>query len=183
MNLPTFKGVADEDIERFCFVSSEVWNAQNFNTDDVKRAQMGMVFEGRALDWFMAYLTQHIDPIVVQIKDASKQQFRKSKSYSQCMAELKYIKQEPNESVCEVDLQLKHTISEGGFIYDDKKHKEWFISMLLPHLRGPMNQQKIDSQAETLEVAMKLEVASKENYQIQNQLEAMYLDIQSLHRD
>lgn len=61
------------------------------------------------------------------------------------MRELKDIKYEPNESIWEVDQQLKCTISEGVFIYDDKQHKEWFISMLLPHMRGPINQQKINS--------------------------------------
>ena len=60
--------------------------------------------------------------------------------------------------------------------------------MLLPHLRSPMNQQKIDSQPEALEVAMKLEAAPQTDdqfgtLQIQNQLEAMHLEIQNLHKD
>ena len=52
---------------------------------------------------------------------------------------------------------MKCTIKDEGFSYDDKKHKEWFISMLLPHLCGPLNQQKINSEAKALEVSMKLE--------------------------
>ena len=44
MNLPTFKGVGDEDVDRFWFVSNVVWTAQNVNIDVVKRAQLAMEF-------------------------------------------------------------------------------------------------------------------------------------------
>jgi hypothetical protein len=38
-----------------------------------------------------------------------------------------------------------------------QQNKEWFITSLLPHIRVPLMQQKISSQAEALEIAMKLE--------------------------
>ena len=90
------------------------------------------------------------------------------------------IKQGSTKSVWEDDERLKRTINEGDFFYDDKKHKEWFISMLLTHLHGPMGQKKIDSKAKALEVSMKLEVAPKEYDQfrtlkIQIKLEAINL--------
>ena len=107
---------------------------------------MAMAFEGRTLDWFMGYIAQNIDPTVQQIKDALKQKFWKPKSYSKCVIELKYFKQGSKELVWEVDQRLKQTINDGGFVYDDRKHNEWFISMLFPHLCRPMGQQKIDSQ-------------------------------------
>ena len=37
--------------------------------------------------------------------------------------------------------------------------KEWFIAALLPHIRGPLMQQNIESQTEALELEMKLEVS------------------------
>ena len=37
------------------------------------------------------------------------------------------------------------------------QHKEWFIAVLLPHLRIPLLQQNITTQAEALEIVMKLE--------------------------
>ena len=180
MKLPTFKGVGYEDTYMFWFVADPLCTAKNVNIDDVKREQLDMVVEGRALDWFMGYLAQNVDPTIVQIKDDLKQKFRKKNSYSQCVIELKDIKQEPEESVWEAYQWMKQTISEGGFVYDDKKQKEWFISMLLPHLCGPMSQQKIDSQAKTLEVSMTLEVAPRVDdqfkmLQIQSQLEVMHL--------
>ena len=39
------------------------------------------------------------------------------------------------------------------------QHKEWFIVVLLPHIRGPPMQQKIATQMEALELAMKLEAS------------------------
>ena len=56
MKLPTFKGVGDEDMERFWFVANAIWTTQNVNIDVVKRAQLDMAFESRALDWLMGYL-------------------------------------------------------------------------------------------------------------------------------
>ena len=39
----------------------------------------------------------------------------------------------------------------------DVQHKEWFIAALLLHIRIPLMHQNIVSQAEALELAMKLE--------------------------
>jgi len=36
-----------------------------------------------------------------------------------------------------------------------QQHKEWFRAALLPHIRFPLTQQKIETQAETLELAKK----------------------------
>ena len=56
MKLPTFKGVGDKDMDRFWFVAESVWIAQNVARDAVKRVQLSLAFEGRALDWFMGYV-------------------------------------------------------------------------------------------------------------------------------
>ena len=39
------------------------------------------------------------------------------------------------------------------------QHKEWFIAAMIPHIRVPSMQQKIVSQSEALELAMKLEAS------------------------
>ena len=38
LKLPTFKGVGDEDMDRFWFVADSVWTAKNVTNDTVKRA-------------------------------------------------------------------------------------------------------------------------------------------------
>ena len=60
--------------------------------------------------------------------------------------------------------------------------------MLLPHLHQPLIQENISTHAEVVEIAMKLEAslvptAQIGTHQIQIQLEAMHLEIQSLHKD
>ena len=77
---------------------------------------------------------------------------------------------------------MKREIREGGFKYDDRKHTKWFNAMLLPHLRMPMSHQTFESEEKVVEVAMKLEVAPREDMsvglqQIQEQLGAMHMEI------
>ena len=93
----------------------------------------------------MRYVTQKGTASIQDIKDALKQKFCKPKSYPQLVADVKDFKQGAFESVWEADQLLKKEIREGGFEYDDRQHTEWFIAMLLPHLRTPMNQQTFES--------------------------------------
>ena len=82
LKLPTFKGVGDDDMDRFWFVVDFVWTAKNVTNDMVKRAQLSLAFDERALDWYMRYISQNGNASIQDIKDALKQQFRKPKSYS-----------------------------------------------------------------------------------------------------
>jgi len=188
LKLPTFKGVGDEDMDRFWFVAESVWTAQNIVSDTVKRTQLSIAFEERALDWYMGYVGQNVNATIDEIKVALKQQFKKPKSYSQIINELKDIKQGPSKSVWEANQRLKKATKEGGFQYDERQHTEWFIAMLPPHLRVPMGQQSIDTQEKALEVAMKLDAAPRDDtqlgeQQIQGQLEAMHMEIQNLRKE
>ena len=89
-------------------------------SDTIKRVQLSLAFEDRALDWYMRYIAQKGNASIQDIKDALKQQFRKPKSYSQLVAEVKDFKQGASEWVWEVDQRLKKVIREGGFEYDDR---------------------------------------------------------------
>jgi hypothetical protein len=46
-----------------------------------------------------------------------------------------------------------------AFKIPNQQHREWFIAVLLPHIRGPLIQQKVMSQPEVMEIAMKLEAS------------------------
>ena len=115
------------------------------------------------LDWYMGYINQHANATIEEIKNALKQQFKKPKSYSQIVNDLKDIKQGPSKSIWEANQWLNKGIREGGFRYDDRKHMEWFIAMLLPHLCIPMGHQVIESQEKALEIAMKLEAMPRDD--------------------
>jgi len=41
----------------------------------------------------------------------------------------------------------------------DRQHCEWFMASLLPHLKVALSQQKITTQAEALEIKMRLHEA------------------------
>jgi hypothetical protein len=91
------------------------------------------------------------------IKTALIAEFKKPKSESQCITELKEIKQRVAELVWECDQRFKTLTSHLIFQIPDEQNKEWFIVSLLLHIRVPLMQQKIASQDEALEIAMKLE--------------------------
>ena len=68
------------------------------------------------------------------------------------------------------------------FDMSDVQHKEWFITTLVPNIKMPLMQQKIATQREALEIAMKLEASSiGENgvgmTQIQSQLENLTIQL------
>ena len=70
-------------------------------------------------------------------------EFKKPKSESQCITELKDIKQLPIESVWDFDQKFKALIDQVSFEFVLEQHKEWFIAALLPHIRVPRMQQKL----------------------------------------
>ena len=73
MKLPTFKGVGDKDMDRSWFFTESVWTEQNVANDAMKRAQLFLSFEGRALDWYMGYAAQHVNETIQEVKHALKQ--------------------------------------------------------------------------------------------------------------
>ena len=54
-------------------------------------------------------------------------------------------------------------LDQVSFTIGPTQHKEWFIAVLLPHIRTPLMQQKVADQQEALEIAMKLETAHVED--------------------
>ena len=50
-------------------------------------------------------------------------------------------------------------MAKVSFQMSNVQHKEWFIVVLLPHIRGPLMQQKIVMQMEALELVMNLEAS------------------------
>jgi hypothetical protein len=67
------------------------------------------------------------------------------------------IKKRVVEPVLEFDQRFNTLTGHLSFQIPDEQNKEWFIVVLLPNIRVPLMQQKIASQAEALEITMKLE--------------------------
>ena len=88
-----------------------------------------------------------------------KKEFKKPKLESQCITELKEIKQMPHELVLVFDQRFKTLLGQVNFAFPTQQHQEWFIATLLPHIHLPLMQQKVTSQSEALEIAMRLEAS------------------------
>jgi hypothetical protein len=80
-----------------------------------------------------------------EIKNALITDFKKPKLESQCITELKEIKQKVVEPVWEFDQRFKTLTGRLTFQIPNEQNKEWFIVALLPHIKFPLMQQKITS--------------------------------------
>ena len=65
---------------------------------------------------------------LVQVRTAMIKEFKKPKSESHCITELKDIKQLPTESVWDFDQKFKALIDQVIFEFAPEQHKEWFIA-------------------------------------------------------
>ena len=76
-------------------------------------------------------------------------------------------------------------IHEANMNMTNGQHSKWFVALLLPHLRSALSQQKITTQAEVLEIAMRLYETLMQDpnlgvQQIHVQLKNLCLEMQSL---
>jgi hypothetical protein len=65
-------------------------------------------------------------------------EFQKSKLDLWCSKELKEIKNLVNESVWDFDKRFKILMDQLKFQILDEQHREWFIVVLLLHVRCPL---------------------------------------------
>ena len=87
-------------------------------------------------------------------------EFSRPKSKMQSIVVFKEIAMQSGEMPWELDQRLKCTIREANMNLIDGKHREWFVALLLSHLRSALPQQKITTQAEALEISMRLHETS-----------------------
>ena len=82
---------------------------------------------------------------LVEVKDALTAEFKKAKSKSQCITELKEINQKSTEMVWEFNQKFKTLLDQVSIVIAPNQHQEWFIVALLPHIRLSLMQQKVAS--------------------------------------
>ena len=146
IKLPIFPGTSVDDLDHHFFLCEAVWNIKKVQNDDIKKAQLTTTFRDKALTWFMKFSTSTQQPKTIkEIKDELKKEFKKPKSESQCITELKEIKQMLHESVWDFDQRFKTLLGQVNFEFPLQQHQEWFIAALLPHIQLPLVQQKVTS--------------------------------------
>ena len=91
IKLPIFRGTGLEDLEQHWFLCEAVWNVKQVQNNDIKMAQLTTTFRDRALNWFMKYSNGQARTLA-QVRAALISEFKKPKSESHCITELKEIK-------------------------------------------------------------------------------------------
>ena len=116
MRLPTFKGDGSEDPDHHWFLYEAVWIIKNIIDEAVKRAQFSTTLRDCALSWYMKFVKGIAQPKpLIEIKTALSTEFKKPKSESQCITELKEIRHKLVEPVCEFDKRFKTLTSHLSF--------------------------------------------------------------------
>jgi hypothetical protein len=104
MRLPIFRGDGSEDPDQHCFLCEAVWNIKNFANKVVKRTQFSTTLRDRALSWYMKLVQGIAQPKPLnQIKNVLIAEFKKPKSESQCIIDMKEIKKKVSKPVWEFD--------------------------------------------------------------------------------
>ena len=88
IKLPIFKGTGSEDLEQFWFLCEAVWNAKNITDRDVRTTQIITSFWDQDLTQFMKFSSTQ-NPTLDESKAALTKEFKKPKSESQTITELK----------------------------------------------------------------------------------------------
>jgi hypothetical protein len=189
MRLPIFRGDGSKDPDQHWFLCEGVWNIKSITDEAIKRTQFSTTLRDRTLSWYMKLVQGLAQPKPLnEIKNVLIAEFKKPKSESQCIIELKDIKQTVEEPVWEFDQRFKTLTGCLTFQIPDEQNKEWFIAAVLPHIRVPLMQQKIASQPKYLEIAMKLEStsmgeSSSSISQIMSQLTSLSLQVEDMKKD
>ena len=108
------------------------------------------------LTQYIKYSEDNPNARVADIQATLNREFSRPKFEVLLIVGFKEITMLPGETPWELDQRLKCTIREANMNLTNGQHREWFVASLLPHLRSVLSQQKITTQAEALDIAMRL---------------------------
>ena len=90
MRLPIFRGDGSKDPDQHWFLCKVVWSINNVIYEVVKRAQFSTTLRDCALSWYMKFVLGIALPKPLkEINNALSEEFKKTKSKSRCITELK----------------------------------------------------------------------------------------------
>ena len=108
------------------------------------------------LTWCIKYSNENLNVGIADIQAMLNKEFSRPKSEAQSIIGFKEITMLLGENPWELDQRLKCTICEANMTLADGQHREWFVASLMPHLKNALSQQRLTTQAEALEVTMRL---------------------------
>jgi hypothetical protein len=99
---PLFHGMGKDDAKKNWFTCQAIWFVKRVIDEETKITQLDTNFSDRALTWYMKYkaiaLAGHARSLA-KIKHDMIREFQKLKSESQCIKEIKEIKQKEGEII------------------------------------------------------------------------------------
>jgi hypothetical protein len=121
MRLPIFRGDGSEDPDQHWFLCEVILNIKNVTDEAVKRTQFSTTLRDHTLSWYMK-LVQGLVQLkpLNEIKNVLIAEFKKPKSQSQCITELKEIKQKVAEPIWEFNHRFKTLIGRLTFQIPDE---------------------------------------------------------------
>lgn len=188
MNFPIFKGLGNDDLNRFWFIAKAIWTTQNIIDDHMNKTQLVTALQDCGKTWHIKYCTDNLMDSLADTQTTLNKEFNTPKCESQSVIRFKEIMMRHGETPWELDQRLKFQIREGNMNLTDGKHREWFVASLLPHLKVTLSQKMIGTQVEALEIMMRLhetpiQDASLGVQQIHTELQNLFLEFQSLKKN
>ena len=188
IKLPVFRGVGNEDPDQFWFVIRAVWEAQGVVDDNIKKEMLVNALQDHTLMWYIKHSNDNPNAGITNIQVALNSEFNRPKSETRLIIRFKEIAMLPGDTPWELDQRLKGMIREDNMTLIDGQHCAWFVESLTPHLRMTLSQKKLSSQAEALEIEMRLHETPIKDLglgvqQIHTQLQNLCLEMQSLKQD
>jgi len=121
MSLPTFRGDGSKDPDQYWFLCEVVWSIKQVTDEAFKRDLFSTTLRDHAMRWYMKIFQGVAHPKLLNIiKTALIAEFKKPKLESQCITEMKEIKQRVIEPVWEFDQRFKTLIGHLSFQIPDE---------------------------------------------------------------
>lgn len=100
--MPLFHGNGSEDLQQYWFLCEALWRVKQVVDSDMKATQVVTTFRDHTLNWLMKFSGGQIKTLN-EIQSALIIEFKKPNSESQCIIDLKEIKQLNSESTQDFD--------------------------------------------------------------------------------
>jgi hypothetical protein len=142
------------------FICAKIWEEKHITDEDTKLVQLVITLRDRALDRYMSLDTNSslgTARTLTNIKKLLINKFQKPSSEDQYMNEIIEIRQKPGEFVWETNHIFKRLKGKLKYLMTDMQHQHLFFHLLLPHLKYPLRQKKLQTQAKALQASLQLE--------------------------
>jgi hypothetical protein len=150
IRLPEFWGEASEDPEKNLFIYENILESKKITDEDTKITQLSITLRDHVLDEYMSLVVNNPPRVTRTITDVKKlliNKFHKPISEGQYMNEMIEIMKKLGDYVWDIDQRFIHLKGKLKDTINDMQHRHLFVNSLLPHLKYPLRQQKLQTWA------------------------------------